>query len=627
MKKFRLILSSFLIIALTSVLVYSQNGNSGLGDIIRDRTFHENGASTIQFTEFDKVPQVNQTVTSETKGLVAYGYSLFAAGGLPSGPCSFELDNPGLITSLAPGIVGNFISAGTWADGKWYGVEYSIGNLFEINPFDGSMTFIGSCGYNIGDLAWDGTTMYCCTGTAFGSLNLENAAATLIGYMGNSGYMIGMGCDSAGNIYGVDIYEDNLYSINKTTGAGTVIGPLGIDLDEYAQDMDYDKDNDVLYLSARVNSTGALYTINTSTGAATLVGGFMNNIKIDAFAIPYGVTVVPNDVGIVSIPSPSSGMFLTTEEPVVVLINNFGTNAQSDFDVSFTMDGGSPVTETITATINGGETYEYTFIATIDLSAITEYTIEVCTDLAGDENPENNCMTKTVVNTGLDYCDASTLNSDELISLVLCGSINNASYWQTAVADYTDISTTIEPGMSEDITLINSDPHVYDTAIVWVDWNNDTVFQLNSEEEFSLINDGTNEILSGSIEVPAGTVNGMYRMRVRLVRAVSVDPCGQSTWGEIEDYTIVVDDVATYIDKNLLNNILVYPNPASDIVNIKSDDPIKYISVFNQTGQEVFSVELNSSFYRFNTSGFKSGIYFFLIKTDESAVSRRIVIN
>ena len=591
MKKFILILSSLVIIALSTLPVHSQSDNSELNSI------------------------------------VAYGYVAYDPSySLPTGPCSFDLDDPGIITSLAPGTSANFLSAGTWADGKWYGEEWSVGNLYEINPFDGTMTFIGSSGYNIAGLAYDGITMYACTGTVFGSISLLDGTGTIIGDLGNFQYMVGLACDSAGNIYGVDIYDDNLYSINKTTGAATVIGPLGIDLDEYAQDMDFDKDNDVLYLAAYLTSGGALYTINTSTGAATLVGEFMNGAEIDALAIPYVGSVFPNDVGIVSISSPSSGMVLTSEEPVVVIIHNFGTNAQSNFSVSYTVDSGTAVTETITDTINGGETYEYTFSATVDLSAYGTYTVEACTNLFGDENTENNCTTKIVVNSEFDYCDASTSLHDEWISNVLCGSINNASDWQTGVADYTDIYTIIEPGSKEDITVTNGEPYDLDTAAVWVDWNNDTVFQMNSEEEVILINDGTNENFTGIIEPPAGTANGDYRMRIRLVWDEILNPCGPVMYGEVEDYTIRVDD-ATNIDKNLINNTSVYPNPASDMVIIKSDNLMRNVTVFNNTGQKVFNKEMNSSTYRLNTSNFTSGVYHFLIKTDEDTVSRRIVID
>ena len=594
MKKIILILSSLLIIALSTVPVYSQSDNSELNSII------------------------------------AYGYVAYdSTSTLPTGPCFFDLDDPSLITSLAPGTSGNFISAGTWADGKWYGEEYEVGNLYEINTLDGSMTFIGSSGYPIQGIAYDGITMYGCSSIMFGSINLVDGAGTIIGNMGNFQNMIGLACDSAGNIYGVDFGDDNLYSINKTTGAATVIGPLGIDLAEYGQDMEFDKNNDVLYLAAYLSSGGALYTINTSTGAATLVGEFMNGIQIDAFAIPYAD--FSNDLGIVSIPSPSSGVVLTSEEPVVVHINNFGANAQSNFNVSYTVDGGTAVTETITDTINSGETYEYTFTETVDLSAFGTYAIEVCTNLSGDENPGNNCMTKIVVN--FDYCDASTINYVERISNVLCGSIDKASAWQTGVADYTDIYTIIEPGMEEDIIVTNGFPFdERDSVAVWVDWNNDNVFQMNSEEEVILINDGTNEIFAGIIMVPAGTADGDYRMRIRLVWSVIPDPCGPEEYGEVEEYTIRVYD-ATNIDDNLVNNTLVYPNPFSTSIIIEYEltkPGNSIITIFNHLGQKVEIInqgnfQSGKQQFVWDASGLPNGIYFVQVRAGQKMATRKIV--
>ncbi len=67
--------------------------------------------------------------------------------------------------------------------------------------------------------------------------------------------------------------------------------------------------------------------------------------------------------------APNSGMGLGSAEAVTIKVKNFGTAAQSGFDVDFTLDGGAAVTETISATINGGETYDHTFGVTVDLSA------------------------------------------------------------------------------------------------------------------------------------------------------------------------------------------------------------------------------------------------------------------
>jgi len=138
MKKFKLVLSSLLIFALTTVYVYSQSNNTELPDKISNGTLLDNAESDIQFNEHDKVHQVNQTVTSKIDGLVAYGYVPYTgSGGFPKGPASFDLDDPGTLTSLGPGAAIDFLSAGTWANSTWYGVENGGGDLYEINPFDG----------------------------------------------------------------------------------------------------------------------------------------------------------------------------------------------------------------------------------------------------------------------------------------------------------------------------------------------------------------------------------------------------------------------------------------------------------------------------------------------------------
>ena len=140
-----------------------------------------------------------------------------------------------------------------------------------------------------------------------------------------------------------------------------------------------------------------------------------------------------------------------------------------------------------------------------------------------------------------DYCEASTTTEDEWIANVLCGDIDNPSGWQGGVANYTDISTTIEPGMSEPITITNGNAWASDIVTAWVDWNLDMEWGNNANEIFELTNvGGTGETFEGDIEVPAGQMAGLYRMRVRMTYSTAPTPCGNSSYGEVEDYTIVV---------------------------------------------------------------------------------------
>ena len=76
---------------------------------------------------------------------------------------------------------------------------------------------------------------------------------------------------------------------------------------------------------------------------------------------------------------------------------------------------------------------------------------------------------------------------------------------------------------------------------VWVDWNNNGVFEsteLMSESTGTIASGGT---YSGEIAIPLGSAGGSYRLRVRAVESTTVfDACNIQNYGETEDYTLIV---------------------------------------------------------------------------------------
>ncbi len=253
---------------------------------------------------------------------IFYGYMAYDPGStIPEGPIEFPSDDPGAVTSIAPTSSNYFIAGACWADGTWYGVEYGgygDNNLWTIDPSTGDMTVVGSYGVsNLNGLAYDPSTqtMYGASGESLYTVDPSSGATTYVGDF-NTGYtdvMIGIACDSSGNMYGVDIgtsYNNRVWAIDTATGDATLIGQTGLDL-YYAQDVAYDKDSDILYLagytySARdketqtetpidalapeprdTNRAGGLYTVSTADGSTTLIGSFINSAEVTGFAIPY----------------------------------------------------------------------------------------------------------------------------------------------------------------------------------------------------------------------------------------------------------------------------------------------------------------------------------------------------
>lgn len=122
-----------------------------------------------------------------------------------------------------------------------------------------------------------------------------------------------------------------------------------------------------------------------------------------------------NDMGVVLINTPITGP-LGTEEEVTVTIRNFGTVAQSNFDVYYNIDGGANVTETYTGTVDPLQNVEYTFNATANLGNTGQtYTIVAGTDLTGDEDPNNDETSKDVTNEPLNINDIPLENAELIV--------------------------------------------------------------------------------------------------------------------------------------------------------------------------------------------------------------------
>jgi hypothetical protein len=109
--------------------------------------------------------------------------------------------------------------------------------------------------------------------------------------------MIGIACDIQGHMYAEDLHTDSFYTIDPATGAATLIGPLGLDLN-YGQDMAIDKETNICYLAAftvHAGNEGALYEINLTTGLLTKIGTFGTvTTQITGFAIPYSLNYSPD---------------------------------------------------------------------------------------------------------------------------------------------------------------------------------------------------------------------------------------------------------------------------------------------------------------------------------------------
>ncbi len=171
-----------------------------------------------------------------------------------------------------------------------YVLDEDSKRLIQLDTSTSGITDIGPAAPLVGEfwtgLAMDPTTgtMYassvgdlggfsCGGGSALYTIDLFTGTPTLVGPVTNAPCLIAIAVDSAGQMYGYGVIVDSLMSIEKGSGAGTVIGSLGFDAN-FSQGMDFDASDGTLYLTAFNNATfqAELRTANTETGATTLVG-------------------------------------------------------------------------------------------------------------------------------------------------------------------------------------------------------------------------------------------------------------------------------------------------------------------------------------------------------------------
>src|SRR5690606_13282779 len=103
--------------------------------------------------------------------------------------------------------------------------------------------------------------------------------------------------------------------------------------------------------------------------------------------------LLANDVGAIAITAPVSGSGLGNET-ITATIKNFGATTQSNFNIQYVINSGTPVVETFTGPIAAEQELSYSFAQTADFSALGTYTITVSTALASDANASNDAVTQ-----------------------------------------------------------------------------------------------------------------------------------------------------------------------------------------------------------------------------------------
>ncbi|MFN2189262.1 MAG: hypothetical protein ACK2T3_10885, partial [Candidatus Promineifilaceae bacterium] len=165
------------------------------------------------------------------------------------------------------------------------------------------------------------------------SIDVSTGEAVLIGPITEALNIIAIAVDGSGTLYGYDIFFDNLLTIDKSTGAGTVIGDIGFDAN-FGQGLGWDPETDTLYMAAYNDDANQaeLRVVNRADGSTALAGvmgasvpGGLNQYTWLGFDL--GDFCIPVDLAWLSA-SPTSGSIQPEGEQIVeAIIDSSGLTA------------------------------------------------------------------------------------------------------------------------------------------------------------------------------------------------------------------------------------------------------------------------------------------------------------
>ena len=297
----------------------------------------------------------------------------------------------------------------------------------------------------------------------------------------------------------------------------------------------------------------------------------------------------------------------TCSDPVITVTVNACDSATDEYtvDVDIT-DMGSSTQYTVSDDLGNVQYAQAAGVLTFTFTGTQSHIITV-------EGDDANCNQTYTVISACQACYASGINctlGDGFVGLVIGDIDNSASGCSTdGYGNFTTMTTDLEQGGTYDLTITTGYSNQY--IRVWIDLNDDYVFDTNSDE---LILDnhliaavGTSTV---QVTIPSDAALGSHVMRAKANwnSVVPDDACEVTSYGETEDYTVnIVESLG--INDIELADLRIYPNPVDgNYVTVKS--PIggdKQIELFDINGRRVLSTIITGD--RLDISSINTGFY------------------
>ena len=126
---------------------------------------------------------------------------------------------------------------------------------------------------------------------------------------------------------------------------------------------------------------------------------------------------------------------------------------------------------------------------------------------------------------------------------------------------------------------------------------------------------------SGGTTATKGNINILYTVGEANMQEYHVDNTRLSE-GFINS---ALTETTLDVDEEIHNQmIVIYPNPTSEVINIKSQESISLIQLFDAIGKIVLTTKESS---KIKVNHLQSGLYFLKITSEKGKLTKRVIID
>lgn len=404
--------------------------------------------------------------------------------------------------------------------------------------------------------------------------------------------------------------------------------------------------------------------------------GMQNNLGTPAIRSVFGEgEAVAKDAVVVEISKPADKGLFSANEPVAVTVKNDGSEDISG-TLTLSVNGENAGSQTIT--LGGYASSEFTFEA--DLSKPGEYVLEAVGSVEGDENPDNNSVSKTVVS--VEPADPYVMDFEQCEDFATSG-FNPA--WRTVDVDgdyiygFQDVSFPAPSSGKAAYIVFNpalTTPSLEDQAAIAPHGGERFAASFASSGDPSGLAQNNDWLISPKLTLPATdakmsffvkSYTGNYGLEKYNVLVSETDDnlesfkmigstreAPEEAWTEVsvdlseyagkdvylaiqcvsEDaFVFMLDDITVSkgdasVAENAVAMLSLYPNPATDMIVISSGgSEIESVDIYNAAGAMIYSSQASDgNSFRYNVSSLDAGIYFAKVATSDGTKVMRFIV-